>query len=54
MPRKKRPITVGQLAFEVFFILSYPFLAVFSAAVTLLVWLFSIPSRIIAFFSSNK
>jgi hypothetical protein len=54
MPKKKRPITAGQIAFEVLFILSYPFLAIFSASVTVLVWVFSIPSRIIAFFSSNK
>jgi len=51
MNKRKRPITAGHVVFEIFFILSYPFIAVFSTAVTVLVWLFSIPSRIIALFS---
>jgi hypothetical protein len=54
MPKRKRPITAGNVAFEIFFILSYPFIALFSAAVTLLVWIFSFPSKLIAFFSKIK
>jgi len=54
MGRKKRPITAGNIVFEIFFILSYPFIAVFSAAVTVIVWIFSLPSKILAFLSSKK
>ncbi|NQW76842.1 MAG: hypothetical protein HQ448_08560 [Cytophagales bacterium] len=54
MPKRKRPVTVGNIVFEIFFILSYPFIALFSAAVTLLVWIFSFPSKLIAFFSKIK
>ncbi|MFM6948474.1 MAG: hypothetical protein ACKOWQ_05620 [Aquirufa sp.] len=54
MPKKKRPITAGNIVFEIFFILSYPFIAVFSAAVTVIVWIFSLPSKILAFLGSKK
>jgi hypothetical protein len=54
MAKKKREITAGHIVFEVFFILSYPFIAVFSALVTVLVWIFSLPSKLLAFFSRNK
>jgi hypothetical protein len=54
MTKRKRPITVGHVIFEVFFILSYPFIAVFSAAVTVLVWIFSLPSKLVAFLCGNK
>jgi len=49
MPKAKKPITAGQVIFEIFFILSYPFLAVFSATVTFLVWFFSLLSRMASF-----
>jgi hypothetical protein len=51
MNKKKRPITAGHVVFEVLFILSYPFIAAFSVAVTILVWVFSLPSRLVALFS---
>jgi hypothetical protein len=54
MTKRKRPITAGHVIFEVFFILSYPFIAGFSAVVTVLVWIFSLPSKLVAFFSRNK
>jgi hypothetical protein len=54
MPKRKRPITTGNIVFEIFFILSYPFIAIFSAAVTVLVWAFSFPSKLIAFFSKIR
>ncbi|MHA8062135.1 hypothetical protein PQG22_12765 [Aquirufa beregesia] len=54
MAKRKRPITAGNIVFEIFFILSYPFIAVFSVLVTTIVWIFSLPSKIIAFFGSKK
>jgi hypothetical protein len=54
MAKRKRPITAGNVVFEIFFILSYPFIAVFSMAVTILVWLFSLPSKILAFLGTKK
>ena len=51
MNKRKRPITAGHVVFEVLFILSYPFIAAFSVAVTVLVWIFSLPSRLVALFS---
>jgi hypothetical protein len=51
MNKRKRPITAGHVVFEIFFILSYPFIAAFSMAVTVLVWIFSLPSRVVALFS---
>jgi hypothetical protein len=51
MNKRKRPITAGHIIFEVFFILSYPFIAAFSVAVTVLVWIFSLPSRLVALFN---
>ncbi|CAM3430289.1 MULTISPECIES: hypothetical protein [Aquirufa] len=54
MAKRKRPITAGNVVFEIFFILSYPFIATFSVLVTILVWIFSLPSKIIAFFGSKK
>ncbi len=51
MNKRKRPITTGHVVFEVLFILSYPFIAAFSVAVTILVWVFSLPSRLVALFS---
>jgi hypothetical protein len=53
MAKRKRPITAGTVAFEVLFILSYPFIAAFSATVTVLVWVLSLPSRIMAFFGNK-
>ncbi|MHA8065664.1 hypothetical protein V7S76_03170 [Aquirufa sp. ROCK2-A2] len=50
MAKKKREITAGHIIFEIFFILSYPFIAVFSALVTVLVWVFSLPSKLISLF----
>ncbi len=54
MAKRKRPITAGTVAFEVLFILSYPFIAAFSLVVTLSVWLLSLPSRLLAFFGNKK
>jgi hypothetical protein len=53
MAKRKRPITAGTVAFEILFILSYPFIAAFSATVTVLVWTLSLPSRILAFFGNK-
>jgi hypothetical protein len=54
MAKRKRPITAGTVAFEVLFILSYPFIAAFSVVVTLSVWILSIPSRVLAFWGNRK
>ena len=54
MAKRKRPITAGTIAFEVLFILSYPFIAAFSLVVTVAVWALSMPSRVLAFFGNRK
>jgi hypothetical protein len=54
MAKRKRPITAGTVAFEILFILSYPFIAAFSSVVTISVWLLSLPSRLLAFFGNRK
>ncbi|MEY2894617.1 MAG: hypothetical protein RIS42_336 [Bacteroidota bacterium] len=54
MAKRKRPITAGTVAFEVLFILSYPFIAAFSVVVTLSVWILSLPSRVLAFWGNRK
>ncbi|WP_395767369.1 hypothetical protein [Aquirufa sp.] len=54
MAKRKRPITAGNVAFEILFILSYPFIAAFSLAITISVWLLSFPSRVLAFFGNRK
>jgi len=54
MPRKKRPITAGQVIFEVIFILAYPFIAAFTLASTIIVWFFSLISKVVSFFFGKK
>jgi len=54
MPKQKRPITAGQVIFEIFFILSYPFIAAFTLVSTVLVWFFSLVSKVVSFFFGKK
>jgi hypothetical protein len=54
MPKPKRPITAGQVVFEIFFILSYPFIAAFTMVSTVLVWIFSLLSKIVSFLFGKK
>jgi hypothetical protein len=53
MPRQKRPMTVNSIIFNVMFILAYPVIALFTFLYTVLVWVFSVPSRIFVFFASK-
>jgi hypothetical protein len=53
MPRQKRPMTVNSVIFNVMFILAYPVIALFTFLYTVLVWIFSVPSRIFVFFASK-
>ena len=53
MPRNKRKITFGHIVFNVLYTLAFPAIAVFAFLYTALVWVFSIPSRIIVFFASK-
>ena len=53
MPRPKRPITFGHVVFNVIYTLAFPAIATFAFLYTVLVWIFSIPSKIIAFIASK-
>lgn len=53
MPRPKRPITLGHVVFNVIYTLAFPAIATFAFLYTVLVWIFSIPSKIIAFIASK-
>ncbi len=39
-------LTPGAVVFNILFILAYPIIAVFTFAYTVLVWVFSVPSRV--------
>ncbi|MCY7352841.1 MAG: hypothetical protein LH606_19645 [Cytophagaceae bacterium] len=40
-------VTPGAVVFNILFILAYPIIAVFTFAYTVLVWVFSLPSRVV-------
>lgn len=45
--RTNKYLTPGAVVFNILFILAYPIIAVFTFAYTVLVWLFSLPSRVV-------
>jgi hypothetical protein len=47
MKKRKRELNFGGAVFNVVFILGYPIIIVFYAIFTALVWLFSLPSKLI-------
>jgi hypothetical protein len=53
MARNKRQITFGHIMFNIMYTLAFPAIATFAFLYTVLVWIFSIPSRIIAFLASK-
>ncbi|MDZ7897448.1 MAG: hypothetical protein U5N85_05395 [Arcicella sp.] len=53
MPRPKRQITFGHIVFNVLYILAFPAISTFAFLYTVLVWIFSVPSKIIAFIASK-
>lgn len=44
--RNNKYLTPGAVVFNILFILAYPIIAVFTFAYTVLVWVFSVPSRV--------
>ncbi len=53
MRRNKRQITFGHIVFNVLYALAFPAISTFAFLYTVLVWVFSIPSKIIAFVASR-
>ncbi|WP_159102737.1 hypothetical protein [Flectobacillus major] len=53
MPKEKRPLTTGGIIFNILYTLAFPAIATFAFLYTVLVWIFSIPSKVIAFFASK-
>ncbi|MDH4460251.1 MAG: hypothetical protein ACOVOW_10665 [Spirosomataceae bacterium] len=53
MPREKRPFTTGHIIFNILYTLAFPAIATFAFLYTVLVWVFSVPSRLIAFIASK-
>jgi hypothetical protein len=54
MPRKKREYTQGGTIFNILFVLAYPAIAVFYAVFNVLIWIFFLPSKIIALLGSKS
>lgn len=44
--RTNKYLTPGAVVFNIIFILAYPIIALFTFAYTVLVWVFSLPSRV--------
>ena len=44
--RTNKYLTPGAVVFNIIFILAYPIIALFTFAYTVLVWIFSVPSRV--------
>lgn len=46
MDKRNKYLTPGAVVFNIIFILAYPIIATFTFAYTVLVWVFSLPSRV--------
>jgi hypothetical protein len=47
MPRQKRPLTTGGIIFNILYTLAFPAIATFAFLYTVLVWILSIPSKLL-------
>jgi hypothetical protein len=53
-PKRKRELTAKALVFNLLFIASFPVIIVFYVAFNSLIWLFSLPSKILSFFLNKE